>query len=40
MSDETIEEETRSNEEELWDRYLEQQQRLSCPACGESEEVF
>ena len=33
-------EETTSEDRELYQRYAEQQRRLSCPGCGESEEFF
>ena len=45
MSDENVGETPATSdeeqpEEELRDRYLEQLRRLSCPECGEGEEVF
>ena len=44
MSDETVQESGASNQkqekDEKWDRYLEQQRRLSCPGCGEGDKVF
>ena len=43
MSDETVQElpsNEQLSEDEMWDRYVEQQRRMSCPECGEGDEVF
>lgn len=29
-----------ADEEELYARYLEQQRRLSCPSCGETQQYY
>lgn len=44
MQNETAEEPKTDREQQtddqMWDCYVEQQQRLGCPACGESEEMY